>query len=81
MKKKKQNSIDQENRPVEALLSAFALGILHDDIQLSELVQAELKNFERDDLWCHHIAYLTSELYVKKVMHQRIPIFSPFFLT
>lgn len=57
----------EENRPIEALLSACALGILHDDIELSELVLKELQVYERDDQWCHHIAFLTSELYLKKV--------------
>lgn len=61
-------SIGDENRPIEALLSACALGILHDDIELSELVLKELKQYERDDLWCHHIAFLTSEFYLKKVI-------------
>lgn len=60
-------SIGQPNRPIEALLSACALGILHDDIQLSELVLKELKEYERDDRWCYHIAFLTSELYLKMV--------------
>lgn len=61
-------SIGDESRPIEALLSACALGILHDDIELSELVLKELKQYERDDLWCHHIAFLTSEFYLKKVI-------------
>lgn len=61
-------SIGDESRPIEALLSACALGILHDDIELSELVLNELKQYERDDLWCHHIAFLTSEFYLKKVI-------------
>lgn len=60
-------SIGEENRPIEALLSACALGILHDDIELSELVLKELKSYERSDQWCHHIAFLTSELHLKKV--------------
>lgn len=63
-------SIGQPNRPIEALLSACALGILHDDIQLSELVLKELKEYERDARWCHHIAFLTSELYLKMVSDQ-----------
>lgn len=61
------SSIGQEHRPIEALLSACALGILHNDIELSELVLKELKEYERNDLWCHHIAFLMSELYLKKV--------------
>lgn len=61
-------SIGREDSPIEALLSACALGILHNDLQLSELVLKELNEYERDDLWCHHIAFLTSELYAKKVI-------------
>lgn len=69
-------SIDLPNPPIEALLSACALGVLHNDDQLSELVLVELKKFERDYLWCHHIAFLTSELYLKKVSRYRTPVIS-----
>lgn len=63
------SSIGLPNPPIEALLSACALGVLHNDFQLSELVLKELKHFERNHLWCHHIAFLTSELYLKKVIN------------
>lgn len=62
-----QFSIGEESPSIEALLSACALGILHDDLQLSELVLKELEKFERDSKWCHHIAFLASEFYLKKV--------------
>lgn len=68
-------SIGLPNPPIEALLSACALGALHNDFQLSELVLLELKRFERDNLWCHHIAFLTSELYLKKVNHNCAAIY------
>lgn len=60
-------SIGEDNPSIEALLSACALGILHDDLQLSELVLKELTKYERSDLWCHHVAFLASEFYLKKV--------------
>lgn len=63
------SSIAEKNPPNEALLSACALGILHNDLQLCELALKELKNHERTDLWCHHIAFLTSEFHLKKVIH------------
>lgn len=62
-------SIDEDSvdTPIEALISACAMGILHNDLELSELVLKELKKHEREALWCHHIAFLTAEFYLKKV--------------
>lgn len=51
--------------PVEALLSACSLGILHDDMPLSQLVLKELTKYESDPKWCHHVAFLTAQLYVQ----------------
>lgn len=58
---------DSADIRIEALISACALGILHDDLELSELVLKELQKSEREELWCHHIAFLTAELYLKRV--------------
>lgn len=51
--------------PVEGLFSACALGILHKDSLLSELVLKELKPYENSPKHCHHIAFLTSQIYVQ----------------
>lgn len=51
--------------PIEALLSACSLGILHDDMPLSQLVLKELTKHEGDPKWCEHISFLRAQLYVK----------------
>lgn len=51
--------------PVEGLFSACALGILHKDSELSEMVLSELKPYENNSSHCHHIAFLTSQIYVQ----------------
>lgn len=61
------SSMDLPNPPIEALISACALGILHNDTEMSDLVLKELQAYKRDPNWCHHIAFLTTELYLKKV--------------
>uniref|UniRef100_A0A1B0CTC3 Tetratricopeptide repeat protein 37 n=1 Tax=Lutzomyia longipalpis TaxID=7200 RepID=A0A1B0CTC3_LUTLO len=61
--------LDLPNRPVEGLYSACALGILHEDSQLAELVVKELNNIESiemTDINCHHIAFLSSQFYLLK---------------
>ena len=55
-----------ENRPIQALYSACALGIKH-DIQLAETVVEELKKYENDPKYCHNVAFLTAQLYLVKV--------------
>lgn len=51
--------------PVEGLFSACALGILHKDVQLCELVLIELKTYENSSSHCHHVAFLTSQIYLQ----------------
>lgn len=59
-------SLGLPSPPVEGLFSACALGILHKDSQLSELVLKELKPYENSPKHCHHIAFLTSQIYVQR---------------
>jgi superkiller protein 3 len=54
----------QANPPVEALFSACSLGILHKDMQLSELVIKELQKYEYDAEHGHHVAFLISQFYL-----------------
>lgn len=51
--------------PVEALLSACSLGLLHNDLPLAQLVLKELNKYEKNPKWCHHLAFLRVQLYVK----------------
>lgn len=55
--------------PVEGLFSACTLGILHQDVQLSEVVLKELTKYENNRKYCHHIAFLKSEIILKQVNH------------
>lgn len=45
---------------VAGLLAAAALGLLHDDLNLTNLVLNELKPFKDDPNYRHHIAALTA---------------------
>lgn len=54
-----------KDSPIEALYSACALGILHHDNQLTETILLELKKYERSLEHCAHIAFLTSQYYLK----------------
>ncbi|XP_058454804.1 tetratricopeptide repeat protein 37 isoform X2 [Malaya genurostris] len=49
--------------PVSALFSACALGLLHKDSVLTELVIKELRKFENDRTHGHHVVYLVSQFY------------------
>lgn len=51
--------------PVEALLSACSLGLLHDDLPLAQLVLKELFKYEDNPKWCEHVAFLRSQQYVR----------------
>lgn len=53
--------------PIDGLFSGCALGILHDDMQLSELVLNELKRFENNPKYSHHVVFLMSQFYLKTV--------------
>lgn len=48
------------------LLSACALGLLHDDIQLAELVIIQMKENENDPLIGHHIVFLITQYILMK---------------
>lgn len=39
----------------------------HFDLHFCKLALKELKSHKRTDLCCHHIAFLTSEIHLKKV--------------
>uniref|UniRef100_A0AAG5CT63 Tetratricopeptide repeat protein 37 n=1 Tax=Anopheles atroparvus TaxID=41427 RepID=A0AAG5CT63_ANOAO len=49
--------------PIEALFSACALGLLHKDGELAELVIKELRKHENDPVHGHHVVFLVSEFY------------------
>ncbi|KAF7996121.1 hypothetical protein HCN44_010377 [Aphidius gifuensis] len=49
---------------VAGLLAAAALGLLHDDLNLTNLVLNELKPFKDDPNYRHHIAVLTAYSYL-----------------
>lgn len=51
--------------PVEALLSACSLGLLHDDLEMAQLVLKELNNYERHPKWSEHVVFLRAQLYLK----------------
>lgn len=60
-------SISLNDPPIEGLFSGCALGILHDDKQMTKLVLDELKQHESNSTIVHHIAFLTSQFYLKMV--------------
>lgn len=49
--------------PIEALFAACALGLLHNDTVLTELVIKELRKHENDIKHGHHVVYLVSQFY------------------
>uniref|UniRef100_A0A182JS18 Tetratricopeptide repeat protein 37 n=1 Tax=Anopheles christyi TaxID=43041 RepID=A0A182JS18_9DIPT len=55
--------IAQPQAPIEALFSACALGLLHKDRMLTELVIKELRKHEGDPVHGHHVAFFVSEFY------------------
>lgn len=56
-------SITLPEPPIEALFSACALGLLHKDAVLTELVIKELRKYEDDPKHGHHVVYLVSQFY------------------
>ncbi|KAG5677413.1 hypothetical protein PVAND_007171 [Polypedilum vanderplanki] len=50
---------------VEGLLSLCAISLLKKDKQLSELVIKELKNYEYDENYGHHVSFMVSQYYIK----------------
>lgn len=56
-----------KDSPIQALYSACALGILHQDKQLSETILIELKKYENSEQHAAHIAYLTAQYYKANV--------------
>lgn len=56
-----------KDSPIQALYSACALGILHNDNQLSETILMELKKHENIEAHAAHIAFLTAQYYKKNV--------------
>ena len=63
------SSILLKNYPIEALYSACALGILHEDHQLTETILMELKKYENSEEYCAHIAFLTSQHHLTNVCY------------
>ncbi|XP_065092594.1 tetratricopeptide repeat protein 37 [Ochlerotatus camptorhynchus] len=49
--------------PIEALFSACALGLLHKDTVLTELVIKELRKYENSPKHGHHVVYLVSQFF------------------
>uniref|UniRef100_A0A2M4CZT0 Putative tpr repeat-containing protein n=1 Tax=Anopheles darlingi TaxID=43151 RepID=A0A2M4CZT0_ANODA len=49
--------------PIEALFSACALGLLHNDSMLTELVIKELRKYEDNATHGHNVVYLVSQFY------------------
>ncbi|XP_053691442.1 tetratricopeptide repeat protein 37 [Sabethes cyaneus] len=49
--------------PIHAFFSACALGLLHKDNVLTELVIKELRKYEDDPRYGHHVVYLVSQFY------------------
>lgn len=60
-------SILLKNSPIQALYSACALGILHQDNQLTTTILSELKKYENCEANCAHISYLTAQHYASIV--------------
>lgn len=52
---------------LQTLLSACALGLLHDDMQLAELTISQMKEFENDPLVGHHVVFLITQY----ILHQK----------
>uniref|UniRef100_A0A182MW67 Tetratricopeptide repeat protein 37 n=1 Tax=Anopheles culicifacies TaxID=139723 RepID=A0A182MW67_9DIPT len=55
--------IAQPQPPIQALFSACALGLLHNDGMLTELVIKELRKHEDDPVYGHHVVYFVAEYY------------------
>uniref|UniRef100_A0A1B0BDM6 Tetratricopeptide repeat protein 37 n=1 Tax=Glossina palpalis gambiensis TaxID=67801 RepID=A0A1B0BDM6_9MUSC len=58
------NSVLKSNSPVQALYSACALGILHQDTQLTETILNELRKYENSIEHIAHVAYLRAQYYL-----------------
>ncbi|XP_059614571.1 tetratricopeptide repeat protein 37 isoform X2 [Phlebotomus argentipes] len=58
--------LDLPNPPLEGFYAACALGILHKDLQLAELVVKELNKVEMSENSCHHIAFLSAQFHLLK---------------
>lgn len=56
-------SIGLPDPPVEGLFSGCAVGIIHNDLQVSELVLKELVRHRNDPRYVHHIAFLTAQFH------------------
>lgn len=46
--------------PIQALFSAFSLGILHNDNELTQIIISELKAYQFKEDYCADISYLTA---------------------
>lgn len=60
-------SIGLTHTPVEGLLSLCAISLLHKDKQLGELVMKELKKYEQDLKYGHHVSFMMAQFYMKYV--------------
>lgn len=60
-------SIGLPDPPVEGLFSGCAVGIIHSDLQVSELVLKELVRHQNDSRYIHHIAFLTAQFHQNNV--------------
>ena len=60
-------SIGLPTPPIEGLLSLCAIGLVHKDRQLGELVIKELQKFERDAENGHHVVFMVSQFHLQNV--------------
>ncbi|CAO1345988.1 unnamed protein product [Diamesa serratosioi] len=50
----------------EGIFALCSLGLLHGDEQVGELAVKELRNYEGDDYYAHHVAYLIAQFFIRK---------------
>ncbi|KAH8277940.1 hypothetical protein KR018_010596 [Drosophila ironensis] len=51
--------------PIQALYSSFALGILHEDDELSQMMMAELREYAFKEEFCEDVSFLTAHYILK----------------
>ena len=60
-------SIGLPDPPIEGLFSACALGLLHEDRELSGLVLKELNIYEDNPEYSHHVVFFKSQMFLLTV--------------
>lgn len=51
----------------EGIFALCSVGLLHGDKQVGELAVKELRKYEGDVKYGHHVAYLIAQFFIKKV--------------